>query len=99
MKSKTLDTMIADLPTKGDGCGFIRQLAGVADQKYRDAHRCMMNATEDGYLAPNTTMAKNHIAEQRDAMAGFIARFGNMTVREYFHMAGIEYNEKRGKRQ
>ena len=47
MKEATLKTLIKNLPTTGDKSGFIRQLAGVSAQKYRDAHRCMSNARED----------------------------------------------------
>lgn len=39
MKAKTLKTKIKDLPTSGSAAGFIRQLAGVDAQMYRDAHR------------------------------------------------------------
>ena len=39
MKTKTLNTKIKELSTTGSACGFIRQLAGVDAQKYRDSHR------------------------------------------------------------
>jgi hypothetical protein len=83
MKDKTLNMKIKDLPTTGSTCGFIRQLAGVSDQKYRDAHRCCANAREDGLAGPDTTIANKHINEQKTAIEQFVAEFGEMTVREY----------------
>lgn len=99
MKMKTLNAKIKDLPTKGNCCGFIRELSGVSHAKYRDAHRCMQNAREDGYLAPCTEQAEKHISEQKSAVERFIAEFGEFTVKEYFDKFGIEYTIKQGKRQ
>lgn len=98
MKIKTLNTKIKDLPTTGNCCGFIRELAGVSHTKYRDAHRCMQNAREDGFLAPCTEQAEKHISEQKSAVESFVAEFGEMTVKEYFDKFGIEYTIKQGKR-
>ena len=100
MKTKTLNTFIKDLPTIGSKCGFIRQLAGVDSQKYRDAHRCTMNAREDaaaGFIPGNTTEAAKAINYQKLAAADFVKKFGDLTVREYFESQGMEYFE--GKRK
>lgn len=88
MKTKTLNTKIKELPTTGSACGFIRQLAGVDAQKYRDAHRCTMNAREDvaagfAHLAGNIQNAESLIIVQKSAVADFVKNFGEMTVREY----------------
>lgn len=83
MKKATLNTLIKNLPTTGDKSGFIRQLAGVSAQKYRDAHRCMSNSREDGDLGPDTKMATKHIAEQKYAVSAFVEKYGHMTVEEY----------------
>lgn len=104
MKTKTLNTQIKNLPTTGSPCGFIRQLAGVDAQKYRDAHRCTMNAREDvaagfAHLAGNTKNAEGLIGVQKSAVADFVKKFGELTVREYFETYGIEYSEKCSKRK
>ena len=53
MKESTLKTKIKDLPTTGNFCCLIRQLAGVSGQKYRDAHRCRANAAEGDCVDQN----------------------------------------------
>ena len=81
MKEKTLKTKIADLPTQGNFCCLIRQLAGVSGQKYRDAHRCRANAEEGDSVDLN--YADRHINQQREAVEAFRTKFGEMTVEEY----------------
>lgn len=81
MKEKTLNTKISDLPTTGNASGFIRQLAGVSGQKYRDAHRCRANAAEGDNVDLQT--ANRHVNEQRAAVESFRAKFGEMTVGEF----------------
>ena len=81
MKEKTLKTKIADLPTQGNFCCLIRQLAGVSGQKYRDAHRCRANAAEGHCVDLNP--ANRHINQQRAAVEAFRAKYGEMTVGEY----------------
>ena len=81
MKEKTLKTKIADLPTQGNFCCLIRQLAGVSGQKYRDAHRCRANAAEGDCVDLNP--ANRHINKQREAVEAFRAKYGEMTVGEY----------------
>jgi hypothetical protein len=48
MKEKTLNTKIYDLPTTGNSCCLIRQLAGVSGQKYRDARQLNLSARNSG---------------------------------------------------
>ena len=81
MKEITLKTKIADLPTQGNFCRLIRQLAGVSCQKYRDAHRAFQNAKEGDSVDLNP--ADRHVAEQRAAVEAFRAKFGEMKVGEY----------------
>lgn len=81
MKEKTLQTKIKDLPTTGNFCCLIRQLAGVSGQKYRDAHRCRANAAEGDNVDLKT--ANRHVDEQRAAVEAFRAKYGEMTVGEY----------------
>lgn len=81
MKKETLNTLIKDLPTTGNACGFIRQLAGVSGQKYRDAHRARQNAKEGD--AVDLRAANRHCREQADAVAAFVSQYGNLTVGEY----------------
>nr|DAF95964.1 MAG TPA: hypothetical protein [Myoviridae sp. ctwVB15] len=81
MKERMLKIKIADLPTTGNLCGLIRQLAGVSGQKYRDAHRCRANAAEGDNVDLNP--ANRHIDEQRAAVEAFRAKYGQMTVGEY----------------
>ena len=83
MKEKTLQTKIKDLPTTGNFCCLIRQLAGVSGQKYSDAHRCRANAAEGDNVDLNT--ANRHVAEQRAAVEAFREKFGEMTVGEYLN--------------
>lgn len=101
MKTKTLNTLIKDLPTTGDACGFIRQLAGVDSQKYRDAHRCTMDAREDaaaGFIPNNIVNATKTINYQKAAVVEFVKKYSKMTVREYFELKGIEYFEGKTKK-
>ena len=81
MKEKTLKTKIKDLPTTGNACCLIRQLAGVSGQKYRDAHRAFQNAKEGD--AVDLSAANRHRNKQREAVEAFRAKFGEMTVGEY----------------
>lgn len=81
MKEKTLQTKIKDLPTTGSACGFIRELAGVSGQKYRDAHRAYQNAKEGDSVGLEA--ARKHCNAQRDAVEAFRAKYGEMTVGEY----------------
>ena len=81
MKEKTLQTKIEDLPTTGNACCLIRQLAGVSGQKYRDAHRCRANAAEGDNVDLQTV--NRHVDEQRAAVESFRAKYGEMTVGEY----------------
>ena len=81
MQEKTLNTKIYDLPTTGNSCCLIRQLAGVSGQKYRDAHRCRANAAEGDNVDLKT--ANRDVYEQRAAVESFRAKFGEMTVGEF----------------
>ena len=81
MKEKTLKTKIKDLPTTGNACCLIRQLAGVSGQKYRDAHRAFQNAKEGD--AVDLSAANRHRNKQREAVEAFRSKFGEMTVGEY----------------
>ena len=81
MKEKTLKTKIKDLPTTGNACCLIRQLAGVSGQKYRDAHRAFQNAKEGD--AVDLSAANRHRNKQREAVEAFRSKFGEMTVEEY----------------
>lgn len=81
MKESVLKTKISDLPTLGNFCCLIRQLAGVSGQKYRDAHRCRANAAEGDCVDLNH--ADRHINEQREAVEAFRAKYGHLTVGEY----------------
>ena len=81
MKEKTLKTKIKDLPTTGNFCCLIRQLAGVSGQKYRDAHRAFQNAKEGDAL--DLSAANRHRNKQREAVESFSAKYGEMTVGEY----------------
>lgn len=85
MKEKTLKTKIRDLPTAGNASGFVRQLAGVSGQKYRDAHRCLANAKEGDVVDVQTASA--HTAEQAAVVADFIKKFGDSTVAEFLEGA------------
>lgn len=84
MKEKTLKTKIKDLPTTGNACGFIRQLAGVSAQKYRDAHRARQNEKEGDSI--NMTINNRLIKNQSDAVAAFVEKFGEMTVEEFLNV-------------
>lgn len=81
MKEKTLKTKIKDLPTTGNACGFIRQLAGVSAQKYSDAHRARQNEKEGDCI--NMTINERLLKNQADAVSAFVEKFGEMTVEEY----------------
>ena len=81
MKEKTVQTKIKDLPTNGNFCCLIRQLAGVSGQKYRDAHRAFQNAKEGD--AVDLSAANRHCNKQREAVEAFRAKYGEMTVGEY----------------
>ncbi len=81
MKEKTLKTKIKDLPKTGNACGFIRQLAGVSAQKYRDAHRARQNEKEGDCI--NMTINDRLIKNQSDVVSAFVEKFGEMTVEEY----------------
>lgn len=81
MKESTLKTKINDLPTTGNACCLIRQLAGVSGQKYRDAHRCRANAAEGDNVDLKT--ANRHVNEQRAAVESFREKYGEMTVVEF----------------
>ena len=81
MKEKTLKAKIKDLPTNGNACGFIRQLAGVSDQKHRDAHRARQNEKEGDCI--NMKINESLIKNQADAVSAFVEKFGEMTVEEY----------------
>ena len=81
MKERTLNTKIGDLPTRGNFCCLIRQLAGASGQKYRDAHRCRANAAEGDCVDVNP--ANRHINEQREAVEAFRAKYSYLTVGEY----------------
>ena len=83
MKEKTLKTKIKNLPTTGNACGFIRQLANVAAQKYRDAHRARQNEKEGDCI--NMTVNNRLITSQADAVAAFVEKFGEMTVEEFLN--------------
>ena len=84
MKEKTLKTKIKDLPTTGNACGFVRQLAGVAAQKYRDAHRARQNEKEGDII--DMTINNRLIKSQSDVVAVFIEKFGEMTVEEFLNV-------------
>jgi hypothetical protein len=88
MKAKTLKTKIKDLPTSGSAAGFIRQLAGVDAQMYRDAHRCLTNFKEDaGYIgAPDVKQAVIHRLRQRQIVNEFVEEFGDLTVEEFLNL-------------
>lgn len=81
MKEKTLKTKIVDLPTTGNFCCLIRQLAGVSGQKYRDAHRAYQNAKEGDCVGLEA--ARKHCNAQRAAVEAFRAKYGELTVGEY----------------
>lgn len=85
MKESTLKTKIKDLPTTGNFCCLIRQLAGVSGQKYRDAHRACQNAKEGD--AVDLRGANRHRNEKREAVEAFRVKFGEMTVGEYLKAA------------
>lgn len=85
MKESTLKMKIKDLPTTGNACGFIRELAGVNGQKYRDAHRACANAKEGDAVDLRT--ANRHRNKQREAVEAFRAKYGEMTVGEYLKAA------------
>lgn len=76
MKTQTLNTQIKDLNNEC-GKGFLRQLAGVSGQKYRDARSCLRNAAEDGVLAPDTTQAIKFTDFQNSAVAELVKNFGS----------------------
>ena len=97
MKTQTLNTQIKDLNNEC-GKGFLRQLAGVSAQTYRDARSCLRNAAEDGVLAPDTTQATKLADFQNSAVAELVKNFGDLTVREFFENNNIEYSERKGKR-
>ena len=88
MKAKTLKTTIKDLPTTGSAAGFIRQLAGVDAQIYRDSHRCLANFKEDaGHIgAPDTRQAVIYCARQRIIINEFVEKFGDLTVEEFLNL-------------
>lgn len=81
MKKSTLKTLIKNLPTTGNCCGFIRQLAGANAQKYSDATACMMYAKNGESV--DTMAAKKHLAERDNIVAAFVEKYGDMTVEEY----------------
>lgn len=85
MKESTLKTKIKDMPTTGNFCCLIRQLAGVSGQKYRDAHRAFQNAKEGD--AVDLRGANRHCNAQRAAVEAFRAKYGEMTVGEYLKAA------------
>ena len=62
--------------------GFLRQLAGVSSQKYRDAHRCRANEKEGDCV--DTSAANRHIREQSEAVKAFVEKYGNLTLEEYY---------------
>ena len=81
MKEKTLKTNIKDLPTTGNFCCLIRQLAGVSEQKYSDAHRAFQNAKEGDVV--DLRAANRHRNKQRASVEAFRAKYGEMTVGDY----------------
>lgn len=87
MKIKTLKTKIKDLPTTGPAAGFVRQLAGASNQKFRDAHRCLVNFKEDAgsSAAPDTRQAIIHCGEQRKIVDKFVENFGDLTVEQFLN--------------
>lgn len=85
MKESTLKTKIKDLPTTGNFCCLIRQLAGVSGQKYRDAHRAYQNAKEGDSVGLEA--ARKHCNAQRAAVEAFRTKYGEMTVGEYLKAA------------
>lgn len=84
MREQTLKTLIKDLPTTGNACGFIRQLAGVSAQKYRDAHRARQNEKEGDII--DMTINNRLIKSQSDSVSAFIEKFGEMTVEEFLNV-------------
>lgn len=93
MKTKTLKTKIKNLPTTGSASGFIRQLAGVDAQMYRDAHRCLTNFKEDaGHAgAPDTESATSLCAWQQKIINEFVENFGDLTVEEFLNLKKINF--------
>ena len=83
MKAKTLQMKIKDLHI-----GFLRQLAGVSGQKYRDAHRCRANEKEGDCV--DTSAANRHIREQSEAVKAFVEKYGNLTVGEYYEQGNSD---------
>lgn len=86
MKKSTLKTLIKNLPTTGNGCGLIRQLAGADAQKYRDATACLHYAGMGE--AVDTARAKTMLDERNATVAAFVEKYGEMTVEEFLAKEG-----------